>query len=246
MSRTFSVSRAVVTGAARGIGFAIARRLAEDGLRVSVLDLAPEDAERAAREIGPAACGFACDVSRPEQVNAVIPRAAEAMGGLDALICNAGITRDAMLHRMTDEQWEAVIDVHLKGTFNCLRAAAPYLRADDSPGRVVCISSVSGAMGNLGQINYTAAKGGIVAMAKTAARELARFRVTVNAIRPGFIETAMTDAIPEDTRNLMIAMIPLARPGRPEDVAAAVSFLCSDDAAYMTGAVLDVNGGFYM
>lgn len=249
MPATFSVSRAVVTGAARGIGAATARRLAAEGMAVALLDIDAEGArataEAIARDTGATAVALGCDVADRGAVARAIPEAAEALGGLDTLVANAGITRDAFLHKMTDEQWDQVLAVHLTGTFACLRAAAPYLRTE-GPGRVVCISSVSGATGNLGQANYSAAKAGIVALAKTAAREFARYRTTVNVVRPGFIDTDMTRAIPEEARRPLLEGIPLGRPGLPEEVAGAVAFLVSDDAAFITGAVLDVNGGFYM
>lgn len=249
MSRTYSVSRAVVTGAARGIGAAIAERLSEEGVAVALLDLdlasAQETAARIGDRTGGATFAIGCDVSDREAIAGAMDDAVAALGGLDTLVTNAGITRDGFLHKLDDKSWDDVLAVHLTGTFGCLRAAAPHLRAE-GPGRVVCISSVSGATGNLGQANYSAAKGGIVALVKSAARELARPQTTVNAIRPGFIDTAMTRGMPDAARAALIEAIPLGRAGRPEDVAGAVAFLVSDDAAFITGATIDVNGGFYM
>jgi NAD(P)-dependent dehydrogenase (short-subunit alcohol dehydrogenase family) len=246
---TFSVKRAVVTGAARGIGAAVARRLADEGLAVALLDLDQAAAEQTAASITADTAGtvvaIGCDVADRPRVAEAVAEAADALGGLDTLVTNAGIARDGFLHKMTDEQWDEVLAVHLTGTFACLRAAAPYLR-EEGPGRVVCISSVSAAMGNLGQANYTAAKGGITSLVKTAAREFARAGTTVNAVRPGFIETAMTQALPEQVRESLLAATPLGRAGQPDDVAAAVAYLVSDDAAFVTGAIIDVNGGFYM
>jgi 3-oxoacyl-[acyl-carrier protein] reductase len=249
MNLTFSVSRALVTGAARGIGAAIAERLAGAGLAVALVDLDEAQVTQTAKEIAERTDGrtvpLVCDVSNRTAVTAMVEDAVTQLGGLDTLVTNAGITRDGFLHKMSDEAWDAVIGVHLTGTFACLRAAAPHLRGD-GPGRVVCVSSVSGATGNLGQANYTAAKGGIVSLAKTAARELARAETTVNVVRPGFVETPMTAAMPEDARTALVAQIPLGRPGQPADIAGVVAFLCSDEASFMTGAVLDINGGFYM
>jgi 3-oxoacyl-[acyl-carrier protein] reductase len=246
VSATFSVSHAVVTGGARGIGAAIARLLAREGLSVALLDLDGAGARETAASIaedGAVAVGIECDVSDRARVAAAIDEAAEAIGGLDTLVTNAGITRDAFLHKMTDEQWDEVIAVHLTGTFACLRAAAPHLRTE-GPGRVVCISSVSGSTGNLGQANYSAAKGGIVSLVKTAAREFARAQTTVNAVRPGFVDTAMTRAMPEDARLAILGATLLGRAGLPEEIAGAVAFLVSDDAAFVTGTTIDVNGGF--
>jgi 3-oxoacyl-[acyl-carrier protein] reductase len=238
-----------VTGAAQGIGAAIARRLGQEGLAVALLDLdaagARKTAATIANETGAKAVAIECDVSDRARVAAAIDEAAEALDGLDTLVTNAGITRDGFLHKLTDEQWDDVIAVHLTGTFACLRSAAPHLRSE-GPGRVVCISSVSAATGNLGQANYSAAKGGIVSLVKTAAREFARAQTTVNAVRPGLVDTAMTRAMPEEARGALLAATPLGRAGTPEDVAGAVAFLVSDDAAFVTGAVLDVNGGFYL
>jgi 3-oxoacyl-[acyl-carrier protein] reductase len=163
------------------------------------------------------------------------------MGGLDTYIGNAGITRDKMFHKLTDEDWDAVISVNLTGVFAGMQASAPYLRTP-GPGRVVLISSIVAKMGNLGQMNYIAAKAGVVGLVRSGATELARFGTTVNGIRPGFIETPMTAAMPASAQAIMTAT-PLGRAGQPADIAGAVAFLCSDDASFITGHLLDVNGG---
>lgn len=244
----FSVSKAIITGGAQGIGFAIAHRLSSEGMTISVLDIneggAKDAAEKITADTGNAAYGFACNVADRPQVHRVFDEAAGAMGGLDTYIGNAGITRDKMFHKLTDEDWDAVISVNLTGVFAGIQAAAPYLRTE-GPGRIVLISSIVAKMGNLGQMNYIAAKAGVVGLVRSGATELARFGTTVNGIRPGFIETPMTAAMPASAQAVMTEN-PLGRAGQPADIAGAVAFLCSDDAAFITGHLLDVNGGHDM
>lgn len=245
MSR-YSVSRAVVTGAARGLGAAIAERLAAEGLAVALLDVnaagAAETAERVAAVTGSRTVAVGCDVTDRAQVEQAFGAAAEALGGIDTLIGNAGITRDRMFHRMSDEEWDQVLAVNLTGVFASLRAAAPWLRAD-GPGRVVLISSVVARTGNLGQMNYIAAKAGVVGLVRSAAVELARFGTTVNGIAPGFIETPLTAAMPQEAYEALMTDNLLGRSGQPTDIAGGVAYLCSDDAAFVTGHILDINGG---
>jgi NAD(P)-dependent dehydrogenase (short-subunit alcohol dehydrogenase family) len=245
MPADFAVSKAVITGGAQGLGAAIARRLALEGMSVSLLDIqadrAKETAEDIALETGSPTFSFACDVRDRAAVQQAFASAAEAMGGLDTYIGNAGITRDRMFHRLSDDDWDQVIAVNLTGVYVGLRAAAPWLRTD-GPGRVVLISSMVANTGNLGQMNYTAAKAGVVGLVRTGALELARFGTTVNGVRPGFIETAMTAAMPPEAQKQMTAN-PMGRPGQPEDIAGAVAYLCSQDASFVTGQLIDVNGG---
>ena len=245
MSR-YSVSKAVVTGAARGLGASIAERLAQEGLAVAILDVnevgAKETANAIAAATGSQVVGFGCDVTDRDQVGETFQAAADALGGIDTLIGNAGITRDRMFHKLSDEDWDQVIAVNLTGVFACVRAAAPWLRAE-GPGRVVLISSVVAKTGNLGQMNYIAAKAGVVGLVRSAAVELARFGTTVNGIRPGFIESPMTAAMPKDAYDALMTDNLLGRVGQPSDIAGGVAYLCSDDAAFVTGQILDINGG---
>jgi NAD(P)-dependent dehydrogenase (short-subunit alcohol dehydrogenase family) len=240
-----AVSRIVVTGAAQGIGAAIARRLAQAGSGVAVVDRQAELAARTAAEIaaetGSPCVAVGCDLTDRDQVPAAFAKAADALGGLDGYVGNAGITRDRMFHRLGGEDWDQVIAVNLTAVFLGLQAAAPWLRSD-GPGRVVLISSVVANTGNLGQMNYVAAKSGVVGLVRTGALELARFGTTVNGVRPGFIETAMTAAMPVEAQRQLTAN-PLGRAGQPDDIAGAVAFLCSTDASFVTGHMLDVNGG---
>lgn len=242
----YSVSKAVVTGAARGLGAVIAERLAHEGLDVALLDInevgAKETADRIVAATGSKVVAFGCDVTDRESVDETFAAVAEEMGGIDTLIGNAGITRDRMFHKLSDAEWDQVIAVNLTGVFTSLRAAAPWLR-QEGPGRVVLISSIVAKTGNLGQMNYIAAKAGVVGLVRSAAVELARFGTTVNGIRPGFIDTPMTAAMPKESYDAIMTDNLLGRVGQPEDIAGGVAYLCSDDASFVTGHMLDINGG---
>ena len=233
---------AIVTGAGRGIGEAISRKLAAEGATVVCADVNVDDAGRVARDCGQGAWASPLDVAQAEACDRLISAVTDRHKRLDILVNNAGINRDAMLHKMTDEQWHQVIAVDLTGVFFMTRAASRVMRTAGS-GRIINISSASW-MGNIGQANYSAAKAGVLGLTRTAARELARSQVTVNAICPGFIDTAMTRGIPDQIRDQQVAKIPLGRPGQPADVAAVVAFLASDEAGYITAEVINVGGGY--
>jgi 3-oxoacyl-[acyl-carrier protein] reductase/2-hydroxycyclohexanecarboxyl-CoA dehydrogenase len=233
---------AIVTGAGRGIGEGIARRLAQDGAIVVCADVNETNASNVASSLSPTGLGVRLDVSKPQECDAVVTSTHERYRRLDILVNNAGINRDAMLHKMTDDQWHQVIDVDLSGVFFMTRAASRIMRTAGY-GRIINISSASW-MGNIGQANYAAAKAGVVGLSKTASKELARSQVTVNAICPGFIDTTMTRGIPDAIREQQVAKIPLGRMGQPADVAAVVAFLASDEAGYVTGEVINVGGGY--
>lgn len=247
MPGRLAVSKIVITGAAQGIGAAIADRLAREGSAVCILDRQADLAIRTADEIadrtGSNCRAIACDVTDRFQVTEAFAAAADAMGGIDGYVGNAGITRDRMFHRLSEDDWDQVIAVNLTGVYLGLKATSPWLR-NDAPGRVVLISSVVANTGNLGQMNYAAAKAGVMGIVRTGALELARFNTTVNGIRPGFIETAMTAAMPIEAQKQLTAN-PLGRAGQPEDIAGAAAFLCSSDASFITGQLIDVNGGSY-
>ncbi len=235
---------AIVTGAGRGIGAGIARRLAQDGATVVCADVNEADATTVASSLSPTGLAMRLDVSKAGECDVLVQDVHQRYGRLDILVNNAGINRDAMLHKMTDDQWHQVIAVDLTGVFFMTRAASRIMRAAGS-GRIVNISSASW-MGNIGQANYAAAKAGVVGLSRTAAKELARSQVTVNAICPGFIDTTMTRGIPDAIREQQVAKIPLGRAGQPADVAAVVAFLASDEAGYITGEVINVGGGYVL
>lgn len=238
---------AVVTGAARGLGQGIANKLASLGAHVIVSDVNQEGAELAVAQIienGGSAEPFICNVANQEEANNLIQKTAEKHGKLDILVNNAGINRDGMLHKMNHEQWDAVISVNLTGVFNTMQPASVIMREQED-GRIINISSASW-LGNVGQANYAAAKAGVVGITKTAARELAKKNVTVNAICPGFIDTDMTRGVPENVWDLMISKIPAGRAGKPEDVANCIAFLASDQASYINGEVINVGGGMVL
>lgn len=240
---------ALVTGASRGIGRAVAIALAKKGYAVAVnyagSQKAAEDVKAAIEAEGGRAIVIQGDVSKAEDVEKVFAAVKTEFGRLDVLVNNAGITRDSLLLRMKEENWDAVIDTDLKSGFLAIKAAAPIMMKQRK-GAIINIASVVGITGNVGQINYSAAKAGVIGMTKTAAKELAARGIRVNAVAPGFIETSMTDVIPEKIREDMIHSVPLGRMGQAEDVANAVCFLASEEASYITGQVLKVDGGMVM
>ncbi|NWF92062.1 MAG: 3-oxoacyl-[acyl-carrier-protein] reductase [Syntrophaceae bacterium] len=237
-----------VTGAAQGIGRTVALLLAQNGADIAVSDINLEKAEETAKEIeamGRRAMAIKTDVADARDVERTVETILRRFGQIDILVNNAGIARDRLILRMTEEDWDAVIDVNLKGTFNCTKAVIRYMSKQRS-GKIVNIASVVGEMGNIGQANYAASKAGVIGLTKTVAREFAQRGINVNAIAPGYIETAMTDALPEKVKEELKRMIPMERLGKPEDVAQAVLFLVSEASSYITGQVLNVNGGIYM
>jgi 3-oxoacyl-[acyl-carrier protein] reductase len=239
---------AIVTGAAQGIGKVIALSLAKCGVDIAVSDINEDSLNAAVKEIealGRKAIAVKMDVSSLKDCEDMVKKTVDAFGKVDILINNAGITRDTVLLRMKEEQWDQVIQVNLKGTFNCTKAVIRSMFKQKS-GKIINISSVTGAMGNAGQANYSASKAAVMGFTKSIAREYAHCGITVNAVAPGFIKTAMTDAIPEKDRDAMISIIPAKRLGLPEDVADTVCFLASDMANYITGQVIHINGGMYM
>ena len=237
-------TKSIVTGASRGIGLAIARELASRGSDVVLISRGgcPEQAEAIAKEFGVKTFTFACDVSNSESVKDAFKQAIDALGGVDCLVNNAGITRDGLVLRMKDEDFDNVIATDLRSTFLCTRAVLRTMMGARK-GSIVNIASLNGIRTQAGQANYAAAKAGVIGMTKSNSMEFGSRGITVNAVAPGFIDTDMTAAMSEETHTKYAAQIPLGRLGKPEDVAKAVAFLASDDAKYITGQVIGVDGG---
>ena len=239
---------AIVTGGSRGIGLTSARLLAEGGASVVVSGRDAARLEAATRELeatGAAVLGVAADAVRREDVERLVEAARERFGRLDVLVNNAGMTRDQLLVRMKDDDWDQVLDTNLRGVFLMTRAVGKVMMRQRG-GRIINISSTAGAMGNAGQVNYSAAKAGVIGLTKAAARELAHWNILVNAVAPGLIETDMTASLPAEAREALLGQVPLKRIGVARDVAEVVRFLAGDGAAYITGQTIHVNGGLYM
>ncbi|HEX5563599.1 MAG TPA: 3-oxoacyl-[acyl-carrier-protein] reductase [Sporosarcina sp.] len=245
----FEGKTAIVTGASRGIGREIAILLGKEGARVAVnYSGSKEKAEEVVeliKQSGGDAFAIQANVSDAEQVKQMIDETLKTFGSIDMLVNNAGITRDNLLMRMKEEEWDDVIDINLKGVFLCTKAVTRQMMKQRA-GKIVNLASIVGVIGNPGQANYVAAKAGVIGLTKTTARELATRNITVNAVAPGFITTDMTDALPEDVKEQMLGSIPLGKLGSAKDVAGAVAFLLSDDANYITGQTIHVDGGMVM
>ena len=235
----------MVTGGAAGIGRATAAGFAKKGGKVAICDVNPEAGKTTAESLGPEATFQQVDVSDNKSVNDWVESVVSQYGQIDVLINNAGITRDGLIMRMKEADWDAVLNVNLKSAFNCIKAVSKTMVKQRS-GRIINLASVVGVIGNPGQANYVASKAGIIGLTKAVAKELASRGITVNAVAPGFIETDMTASLPDKAREAMLAQIPLGRAGSDQDIAEAVLFLASDQAVYITGQVIHVSGGMYM
>ncbi|MFA5005354.1 MAG: 3-oxoacyl-[acyl-carrier-protein] reductase [Candidatus Omnitrophota bacterium] len=239
---------ALITGGARGIGQAIAMSFAKEGADIVVADVNMEIAQKTASEIealGRKALALEMDVTSYEKVEEGINKILDKFGKVDILVNNAGITKDNLLLRMSQAEWDAVINVNLKGTFNCIRAVSRPMVKQRS-GRIISIASIIGLMGNPGQANYAASKAGIIALTKTVAKELASRNINANAVAPGFIQTEMTAKLPEELKKKMLEAIPLGKLGTPQDIAQVCLFLASEESSYITGQVITVDGGMVM
>lgn len=244
----FSQKVSLVTGASQGIGEAIAEELGKEGATVILVDIQKDKLEQVAKRLsdqGIKALPYEADVTHFDQVCAVTEAVVKELGKIDHLVNNAGITRDSLLLRMKEEDWDLVLAVNLKGAFNFSRAVLKHM-ISARYGRIVNISSVVGLMGNFGQTNYAASKAGLIGFSKSLAREVAARGITVNCVAPGYIATPMTEKLPDEVKKAFLEIIPMKRFGLPVEVARVVKFLCSDDAAYITGQVINVNGGMYM
>jgi len=239
---------ALVTGGARGIGFAIASELAKDGCSVVISDILAEMAQESTARLtstGAKALAVCGDVSKADDVETMFNRAHEEFGRVDILVNNAGVTRDNLILRLDEKDWDLVLDINLKGAFLCTRAASKIMMKNRW-GRIINIASVVGLMGNAGQANYSASKAGLIGLTKSCAKELASRNITVNAVAPGYIKTEMTEKLPPAVKDGLLSIVPLKRPGTPLDVARVVSFLASDKAEYLTGQVIHCDGGMLM
>jgi 3-oxoacyl-[acyl-carrier protein] reductase len=244
----FSNKIALITGSGSGIGKALALMLADMGAHIIINDVSEENGSQTVEEVtakGRKAIFSNSNVIEETQVKQMFETVTGTFGKLDILVNNAGITKDALLSEMSVEQWDQVMEVNLRGVFLCSKYAAAMM-SEQKQGKIINISSATGLMGNVGQVNYAASKGGVVAITKTLAKELARFNINVNAVAPGYIRTPMTKTVPEKVENFLIKQIPLRRAGEAEEVANAIAFLASDMADYITGQVLSVNGGIYV
>ncbi len=239
---------AIVTGGAQGIGKTIATQLAQEGANVVIADVVEEVAKSTAQEIsqkGSEAISLGVDVSILSSVEEMVKKTLDKFGRIDILVNNAGMTRDALVMRMKEEDWDLVLNINLKGAFNCIKVVSPVMMKQKA-GKIVNIASIVGIIGNAGQANYSASKGGLIALTKTCARELASRRINVNAVAPGFIQTSMTERLPAQVKEKLSSQIPFGELGKPEDVASAVLFLVSEKARYITGEVIKVDGGMVM
>lgn len=252
MSGNLKGKVAIVTGAARGIGAAIAKKLASEGANVAICDLKAEWCEETVKELeslGARAKGYGVNVAASAEVDACVKAVIEDFGKVDIMVNNAGITKDGLLMRMSDEDWDAVLNVNLKGTFLFTRAVSRPMMKNKSAdgeqlgGAIINIASVVGIMGNAGQANYTASKGGVIALTKTTAKEFGSRNIRCNAVAPGFIQSKMTDVLPEDVKKAYMDTIPLRRFGSAADIANAVAWLSGPESAYVTGQIISVNGG---